>query len=260
LAYIIYFLIAILSTTIGAMTGMGGGVIIKPVLDMLNDFPVETVSVLSSVTVFSMALVSIGKQIYSKTKISFTICLPLAIGSVAGGYIGQVILAAIIEYFRLNKTILVIQNILLAVLILGVFIYMKMKHKIKSLSLRGIIPSIIVGIFLGICSSFLGIGGGPINVCLIIFVFSFDTKSAAVSSIITILFAQVAKLSTIILTTGFGSFDLSMLPAMIVGAVGGGYWGSVLNRRFSEKTVEKCFNIVQFAVFILACRNIAVNL
>jgi uncharacterized membrane protein YfcA len=242
------------------MTGMGGGVIIKPVLDMLNDFPVETIGILSSVTVFSMAIVSIGKQIHSKVKINYAVSIPLAIGSVAGGFIGQVILDKIINCFQLNQTIIVIQNILLALLIMCVYIYMKLKHRIKSLSLRGIIPALIVGIFLGVCSSFLGIGGGPINVSLIIFVFSFDTKSATVSSIITILFAQIAKLSTVILTTGFGGFDLTMLPVMIIGAVGGGYIGSVLNKRFSENTVEKFFNAVQLLVLMIACRNVVVNL
>lgn len=51
-----------------------------------------------------------------------------------------------------------------------------------------------------------------------------------------------------------------MLPVMIAGAVGGGYLGSALNKRFSEKTVEKYFNAVQLLVLVIAFRNIAVNL
>ena len=35
--YIIYFFLALVSTTIGSLTGMGGGVIIKPLMDVLGD-------------------------------------------------------------------------------------------------------------------------------------------------------------------------------------------------------------------------------
>ena len=60
--YILYFLIAIGATTVGSLTGMGGGVIIKPLMDVMQGFDVETIGVLSSITVFCMSVVSIGKQ------------------------------------------------------------------------------------------------------------------------------------------------------------------------------------------------------
>ncbi|MBQ8765208.1 MAG: sulfite exporter TauE/SafE family protein, partial [Clostridia bacterium] len=58
---IIYFLLALFATTIGSLTGMGGGVIIKPLMDVLGDFDVQTIGVISSITVFSMAIVSVIK-------------------------------------------------------------------------------------------------------------------------------------------------------------------------------------------------------
>lgn len=89
MSYVIYFLIAITATTVGSLTGMGGGVIIKPLMDIMRDFSVETIGVLSSVTVFCMSLVSIGKQMAVKTPIPFRIAVPLATGPVSGGYLGQ---------------------------------------------------------------------------------------------------------------------------------------------------------------------------
>ncbi|MEG2119590.1 MAG: sulfite exporter TauE/SafE family protein, partial [Pseudoflavonifractor sp.] len=68
LKLLLYFLIAIGATTAGSMTGMGGGVIIKPLLDLLHGFDVETIGVLSAITVFAMSVVSIGKQMLAKTK------------------------------------------------------------------------------------------------------------------------------------------------------------------------------------------------
>lgn len=256
--YVLYFLIAIGATTVGSLTGMGGGVIIKPLMDLLGGYDVETIGVLSSVTVFAMSVVSVGKQIAQKTKIDFGTAIPLALGSVGGGLLGQWLLQLIVGSAPKNL-VTVVQNAVLAVLILAVYLYMRNKSRIKSLSLHGLVPSVLVGMFLGVCSSFLGIGGGPINVALIIFLFGYDTKSATVCSIVTILFSQISKLGSVALSTGFGGYDLSILPVMVVGAIAGGFIGASLNKKFQEQTVDKAFNAVQLLVLALSIVNIARN-
>ena len=223
--FVIYFFLALFATTVGSLTGMGGGVIIKPLMDVLGDFDVQTIGVTSSITVFSMAIVSILKQIKAKTKIPFKTAIPLGLGSVAGGFLGEKLLAFIVSLLNANAIVTVVQNCVLAGLILCVFLYMKNKQKIKGKELNGIFISLVVGVFLGVCSSFLGIGGGPINVALIIFLFSVNTKTATICSLVTILFAQISKLTTVALTTGFSGFDLSIAPLMIIGAILGGFIG-----------------------------------
>lgn len=258
--HLIYFLIAIGSTTVGSLTGMGGGVIIKPVVDLLGEFDAQTIGVLSSLTVFSMSLVSIAKQMLSRRRIPFDTAIPLAAGSVAGGLAGERLLRAIVQALEVNSLVTVVQNAALALLILAVFVYMRNKGRIKGFHLRGIPVSVLAGLFLGLCSSFLGIGGGPINVALIILLFSFDTKTATVCSLITILFAQLSKLGSVALTTGFAAFDLRMAPVMIAGAIAGGFIGAGLNRRCREETVEKAFNAVQLLVLAITAVNIVRNL
>ena len=258
--YLIYFLIAIGATTVGALTGMGGGVIIKPLMDVLQGFDVETIGVISSITVFCMAVVSIGKQIMAKTPVPFDIAIPLALGSVAGGYLGQWMLKAIIAALGVQSMVTVAQNAVLAILILGVYLYMRNKSRIPGKHLKGVPVSLAAGCALGIFSSFLGIGGGPINVALIIYLFSVGTKTATVCSLMTILFSQISKLATAALTTGFGVYDLSVAPVMVVGAIAGGFWGAALSRRFSDKMVEKAFNGVQLLVLAIAIFNIVRNL
>ena len=225
--YVLYFLIAIGATTVGSLTGMGGGVIIKPLMDVLHGFDVQTIGVLSSLTVFSMSVVSIGKQMLARTKIPFGTAIPLALGSVMGGLAGEKLLQVIVDALRANSAVTVVQNVVLSLLILAVFLYMKNKSRIPSQELRGVVVSLLVGVFLGICSSFLGIGGGPINVAL---------------------------------TTGFGVFDLSIAPVMIVGAIAGGFIGASLNKKCSEAAVEKAFNAVQLLVLAISIFNIVRNL
>lgn len=257
---LIYFILALFATTVGSLTGMGGGVIIKPLMDVLGDYNVQTIGVVSSITVFSMAVVSVGKQIKAKTEIPFKTAVPLGIGSVAGGFIGEKLLNFIVNLLNANNVVTVVQNCVLALLILFVFIYMKNKEKIKGRALNGVAVSLVVGVFLGVCSSFLGIGGGPINVALIVYLFSVNTKTATVCSLVTILFAQISKLSTVALTTGFAYFDLSVAPFMIVGAILGGFLGASLNKKCSEKTVEKAFNLIQLLVLGITIFNIVRNL
>ena len=76
----------------------------------------------------------------------------------------------------------------------------------------------------------------------------------------TILFAQISKLVTVAATTGFGVYDLSVAPIMAVGAIAGGFIGAALNKKFSEKAVEKAFNAVQLLVLCIALFNIIRNL
>ena len=55
----ILFFICIAASTIGAIVGAGGGVIIKPAVDLLGLLPVSTVSFLSGCTVLAMSCSSL---------------------------------------------------------------------------------------------------------------------------------------------------------------------------------------------------------
>lgn len=252
---ILYFFIALFATTIGSTTGMGGGVIIKPVLDALAHYDVATIGVLSALAVFAMSIVSVGKQILNKNKIDIRIAVILSIGSIVGGTLGNKIFNIVILHF--NKAIVkIIQNSILAGLIFIIFFYMIYKDRIKSYTINHSVPVFLSGIFLGMVSSFLGIGGGPINVALFTFLYSYNTKMASLASLITILFSQISKLVTIWLNEGFLFYDLSVSPYMIVGAVIGGYIGAEVNRRVDDNLATVLFNAAQVLIFAICIFNI----
>ncbi len=256
---LIYFLVALAATTVGSLTGMGGGVIIKPVLDALHDFDAVTIGVLSSATVLVMALVSVAKQMKSGSDFDRPMALWLGAGSVLGGVLGERLLALLAAGVD-NRHVLVTQNSILALIIVLVFYYMVRLRGAFSLHLQGRTALLSAGVFLGLCSSFLGIGGGPVNVALIIFLFSSNAKNATVCSIVTMLFAQISKLTAVALGTGFALYNMHLFPAMAVGGVLGGFLGATLNHNSSEKTVVICFNLAQVLVFSLCVYNIAQNL
>ncbi|MGG5462050.1 sulfite exporter TauE/SafE family protein [Clostridium sp. B9] len=253
--FIIYFGVALLSTIAGSMAGLGGGVIIKPVLDFLGDYNISTIGLLSSFTVFSMAFVSIIKQIMYKSKIDIKNTGALAIGSVLGGLIGQYWLTVVLNNVSSN-IVSVVQSSILALLLTFVYIYMNNKGRFKSYNVDNFLFSIILGLILGFIAAFLGIGGGPINVAFLTIFFSMEAKNAARDSVIIILFSQGSKILSVALGSGFASYDLSMLGYMVIGGILGGLIGSKFNRKFSNEVIIKVFNTVVAMIIALNIYNI----
>lgn len=251
---LIYFLVALLSTICGSMAGLGGGVIIKPVLDFLGDYNIETIGVLSACTIFSMALVSVIKQLSYKSKIDIKNTGLLGIGSVIGGLLGQKLLTFILKIVQ-GRIVSLVQSGILALLLIFVYIYMNNKEKFKSYKIDNFILSTIIGIFLGLIAAFLGIGGEPINVAFLTIFFSMEAKNAARDSVLIILFSQASKLLTIAFGTGFSGYDLSMLPYMIFGGVLGGFIGAKFNRIFSNEIILRVFNTITILIIGLNIYN-----
>lgn len=253
---IIYFLVALFSTILGSSAGLGGGIIIKPVLDSLGDYALPTINLLSSSTIFIMSIVTVFYQLKKKDKINPKNTIVVATGSVVGGIIGQKLMS-----FILSKDINIglinnMQSIIIIILLISVFLYMRNKDNIKSYKINNILAIGLLGLFLGAISAFLGIGGGPINVAAFTILFSMTANEAARNSILVIFFSQGSKIISIAVTTGFSSYNLDMLPYMLVGGVLGGIIGYKVNKAVSEKSIIKIFNSVTLSIILLNLYNI----
>ena len=100
---------------------------------------------------------------------------------------------------------------------------------------------LVIGSLLGIMSSFLGIGGGPINLVVLGFFFGMDTKTAAANSLYIILFSQAASLIATLVTASVPEFQVLALVLMVAGGIGGGIVGRLLNKKMDNKAVDKLF-------------------
>ena len=254
---LLYFFIALICTFAGAITGMGGGVVIKPVLDLMGDFDRASIGALSSITVLAMSFPSFARQLRKKRQTSILKLIILGISSAGGGVLGQYLFDILLKGASNVQIIKIIQNSVLLVLVLFIFIYMLFRKRIKTLHLKNTVFYILVGILLGASSSFLGIGGGPLNVAILMLLFGMEIKEATFASIVTIMFAQIAKVVTIFASGGFGSYDLSMLPYMVIAGIVGGLLGSIVGKKISEKATAIAFNLMQAAVIAICIANIA---
>lgn len=250
----IYAVVILIATTLGAFVGLGGGVIIKPVLDFIGQEPRVQVDFLSCVAVFTMSVVSTGKAIKNKVKINKNIVVFIAAGSIAGGFLGSFVMDLLEKCF-VNSNMRCIQAFVLASLLLAVSIYVSKQH--KSFHIKNPVAIILVGLLLGFFASFLGIGGGPINVAVLTLFFSLNVKESAVYSVAVIFFSQLTKLITIFASSGISPYVhqwktlLIILPAAILG----GIIGSKFNRKFDDKIIRKVFTAVMVMLVILNVYN-----
>ena len=244
---LIYALVVLLATASGSSTGLGGGVVIKPLFDIVSNAPTATINFYSSLAVFVMAIVALGKQLRQRFKFDVKSLLTISVGSVIGGFIGQRLL-------RLTVTVMpaahvkVLQSAMLFIMLVSVLIYNFFKKRLVSFHLKNILVILIVGIGLGTFSVFLGIGGGPINVALTMLLFSFSLREAAVYSVGIIFFSQLTKMVTIAVSPVKPTISLIVAAVVVVAAVTGGFLGTWINRHASCKVLNQIYNVLLCAL------------
>ena len=257
---IILLIIAILTSIIGSICGIGGGVLIKPILDSVNIMSVSAVSFLSGCTVLAMAVISVTKSARDKqTKIDRHITPVLGVGAAIGGVAGKLLFNYIKQRAGNENLVGFTQAIVLAAITIATFAYMYYHHKDKIIT-RHVenTPAIAcIGLVLGVLSSFLGIGGGPINLAVLSFFFSMNTKEAAANSLCVILLSQIASLAQTLLSASLPDFNLLYLCAMVGGGVLGGFAGQLINKRLNEKRLELLFNLLLVVVIGICIYNAA---
>ncbi len=253
------FLISFLSSVAGAICGIGGGVIIKPVLDMFGTGSVSAISFLSGCTVLSMSCYSVGKAMLAgDSQVDLKTGTPLAIGAAIGGVVGKSAFNMVKAMFANPNAVGGVQASCLALITLGTLIYTLKKQSIRTRRISGAPICLAIGLMLGICSSFLGIGGGPINLVVLYYFFSMDTKTAAANSLYIILFSQITSLLSTLITRTVPEFELITLVLMVAGGILGGILGRRINKKIASSTVDKLFIFLMVIIICISIRNAAV--
>lgn len=257
IVYIIFFGISFLASIVGAICGIGGGVIIKPVLDAFGVLDVSAISFLSGCTVLAMSLYSVGRNKLAGTlSVDMQTGTPLAIGAAVGGIAGKYMFQAVKGLFDNQNTVGSVQAACLLILTLGTLVYTVKKSGFRTHHMKSLPVCLIIGLFLGILSSFLGIGGGPINLVILFYFFSMSTKVAAQNSLYIILFSQVTSLVVTIFTGTVPAVEWGILIGMIICGVLGGIAGRALNKRVNDKMVDKLFMALMIIIIGINIYNI----
>lgn len=240
--YLIIALISLLASAAGAICGIGGGVIIKPVLDSLGILSVSAVSFLSGVTVFCMAAYTTTITFIAReSKIRMATGLPLSLGAVIGGLVGKSVFGAVRAASANPSHVGAVQAACLFLLVAGTIVYTLNKSRIRTQQITTVWIIILAGTGLGFFSSFLGIGGGPFNLIVLSFLFSMQTKEAAQNSLFVILFSQASSILQTLVTGSTPALHWPLFILMVAMGFLGGLIGRKVNRRIDTAAVDKLF-------------------
>ena len=143
---------------------------------MIGVLPVSTISFCSGCTVLAMSVVSLIRNRSDGIRLEVKTSTLLAVGAVMGGFVGKFLFELVRNVFENENMLGAIQAVCLTVITFGVFLYVCNKDKLPSKKIGNVMVTALIGIFLGIISSFLGIGGGTSNVAVLFFFFSMDAK------------------------------------------------------------------------------------
>lgn len=255
--YVIFLAVSFGASVVGAICGIGGGVLIKPLLDAFGVLSVSTISFLSGCTVLSMSCYSVVKaKMSGDSLVDMKTGTPLAVGAALGGVAGKMMFQYLTEMFSDKDRVGAIQAICLLLITFGTMLYTIRKDKIKTHHVTGIAPCVVIGLVLGICSSFLGIGGGPINLVVLFFFFSMDTKTAAQNSLYIILFSQITSLVNTLVTRTVPEFSIALLVLMVGGGILGGMAGRAINKKIDGSVVNRLFIGLMGVIMLICVYNI----
>ena len=237
---IIIVLTVLFATVLGSLSGIGGGVIIKPVMDAVSGLTSSQISFLSGTTVLTMTIVSLLRSRGGEVRIDRRGIL-LALGAAFGGLAGKSIFSWMVSSLPSQDGVSLVQNIIMVILTVAVFFYVLFKARVHQLDIQNRVFCTLAGLFLGLMSSFLGIGGGPINIMVLSYFFSMDTKTSALNSLYIIFFSQVVSLLSNLVMRDVPTFDPLLLVMMMVCAVIGASGGRWLSNKLDSRQIDVMF-------------------
>lgn len=227
---------------LGSMIGLGGGVIVVPVLTFLG-FPPTVAASNSLFAALSNATASTIS--YSKQKrIEYSLGLKLGLLSVPGTILGAVISTDVApDVFKILFGFVLIASSMY------IFLRKKIETKEKIISKQMIVFAIGASFFAGIISSFFGIGGGIIFVPLMVVGMGMAMKKAAPTSQMILLFAS---LSGVVVHSLLGHPDFLQSGLLAIGSFVGGLVGA----RLSIDIKERYLQILVSAVILIAASKL----
>ncbi len=230
---------------LGSMIGLGGGIIVVPVLTFLGFPPTAAASnsLFAALSNATASTISYSRQ----RRIDFSLGMKLGMLSIPGTVLGAVVSTdAAPDVFQMLFGFVLIASAAY------IFLRKKIETKEKTLSKQVAIFTVGASFFAGIISSFFGIGGGIIFVPLMVVGMGMAMKKAAPTSQMVLFFAS---LSGVIVHSILGHPDFIHAGLLAVGSFFGGLVGAKLSLHVRERYLQ----ILVTAVLLIAAGKLFVD-
>ena len=264
---LVIFLVSIIAGFIGALFGLGGGVLIIPFLTLVEGVPVPLAvgaSIVSVVATSSSSAATYVQDHLTNLRLGMFLEIGTVAGAITGAFVAVFLPASVL--FVLFGLILLYATIIM-VRARGIDFPADVKpdktSRILSLggqyedhSLNRVVKyevtrtplTVFIGYFAGIVSGLLGVGGGIINVPTMNLVSKVPVKVASATSNFMIGVTAAASASVYLLR---GDVNPLLAAPLIVGVAGGALLGTRVLKVTPPTRVKVAFGILLAAISLL---------
>lgn len=243
--FIILVIVGFGSGIIGSLIGVGGGIVMTPVLTYMGFSPAVIASS-SLIAVFATSLSSTLTYVrkkYINYRLGLQLALPAIPGSIIGGFFSNFVS---LDYFK----------IYFAILLTSVGLYIFFKNQIINKTLNRTPKPVfylilIFGTFgAGVISSFFGIGGGIIFVPILVIIYKLKMINASPTAQFTLLISTITGLLThIILEHPDYSYGITLALGAFFGAQLGSRSIHLINENILNKILS--FSLITVAINLI---------
>ncbi len=218
----IYLLLSAVSAFFGVGAGIGAATLLRPLLDAVSPLAPMSVSLLCAMTALCAALISAFFALGRPIPLHPDELLLLAIGSAAGGILGDLADARLCAMISTGGVVLLKNALLFAILALTAVYFKALSPVIRPLSITrlGALP---VSLILGLIASFLSFGAVPVTLAAYFLLFDAENDEASIAALTVSLFAMSGKLVTQFIRLRLRIPDaeilLWLLPGALLGAL-----------------------------------------
>jgi len=264
---LIIFLVSIVAGFVGALFGLGGGVLIIPFLTLVEGVPVPLAVGASIVSVVATSSASAATYVQDHLT-NLRLGMFLEIGTVAGAITGAFVSVFLppAALFVLFGVILLYATIVMIrargvdfpanvrpdktsrILALGSQYEDHSLNRVVKYEVTRTPLTVFIGYFAGIVSGLLGVGGGIINVPTMNLVSKIPVKVASATSNFMIGVTAAASASVYLLR---GDVHPLLAAPLIIGVVGGALLGTRVLKVTPPTRVKVAFGILLAAISLL---------
>ena len=243
LEYLEFFGIGILDGVIAGLLGIGGGVLILPILTYIMGVEWKIATAISTIQItFASLFGTIFKWLQKNINFRYAILfgIPTGIARFFGSYFTDRIPGLTIKFIYLASVLLAL--VLFFIKRKDQGIEMSEEAGVRKVPVkRDYLIIIPLGLVAGFGLGILGIGGGFLYVPILILLCGLPLKVAIGTSLMVVLFNAAPGLAGKLLSV---KFDIWIGVAVALGAIAGSRIGTYLSKKLSSKVIRIIFIVL----------------
>jgi uncharacterized membrane protein YfcA len=252
------FLCGSLAGLFGSLVGLGGGIIIVPILTLIFDVPIKYAVATSLISVCATSIGGAAKYLKRGTA-DFRLGLFLETTTVAGALTGGFLAVAV-------KSQVIGITFSLMLFYTSIMMLLKREKPIKSDNeLQPVEPASLAKYFAlgisfvgGMFSSFLGVGGGIIKVPVMNLILKMPMNLAAATSTYMIGITTAAG-SIVYLVKGMVDYEIA--APLILGTYLGSSFGAIISNKTKSNLIKYLFvAVVIYSAFSIGLKELGLKL